>query len=92
MNARAKNHKIGRPKVTADSIPDLFYKYYPQYKNGNINKLEFCRLSKLSYPSIYKYLGIVENKNSCSSQNNSRGPRAAQDASGEHKNIVKINF
>ena len=63
VNARAKGHKIGRPKVTADDIPDLFYKYYPQYKNGNLNKAEFCRLSKLAYPTIYKYLRIVENKN-----------------------------
>lgn len=60
VNARAKGRIGGRPKTTADDIPELFYKYYPQYKNGNINKSEFSRLCKLSYPTIYKYLKIVE--------------------------------
>ena len=46
-----------------DNIPESFYKYYPMYKNNQINKKEFSRLSKLSYPSIYKYLDIVEKNN-----------------------------
>ena len=40
----------------------IFYKYYSQYKNGGISKLEFGKLSELSMPTIYKYLSIVENK------------------------------
>ena len=59
-NARANGRIGGRPKTTKDDIPELFYKYYPMYKNSNINKKEFSRLAKLSYPSIYKYLSIVE--------------------------------
>lgn len=62
INARTKGRIGGRPKTTVDDIPELFYKYYPQYKNGNINKSEFSRLSKISYPTIYKYIRIVENK------------------------------
>lgn len=42
--------------------PDLFYRYYPMYKNNQINKKELSRLSKLSYPSIYKYIDLVETK------------------------------
>ena len=61
-NARAKGRIGGRPKTTIDDIPDSFYKYYPQYKKGDINKSEFSRLCILSYPTIYKYLNIVENK------------------------------
>ena len=53
---------LGRPKTTINNIPDLFYKYYPMYKNKQINKKEFSRLSKLSYPSIYKYIEIVEKR------------------------------
>ena len=60
-NAKAKGKIIGRPKTTADDIPGIFYKHYPKFKNGDINKLEFSRLCNLSYPSIYKYLAIVEN-------------------------------
>lgn len=61
-NAKAKGKSIGRPAVTADSIPGVFYKHYPKYKNGEINKKEFSRLCDLSYPTIYKYLSIVEGK------------------------------
>lgn len=62
QNAKAKGKIVGRPKTTSDKIPDTFYKYYPDYKNGRINKSEFSRLAKISYPSIYKYLNIVEAK------------------------------
>lgn len=59
-NAKAQGKAIGRPAVTADTIPAIFYKHYPKYKKGEINKAEFARLCKLSYPTIYKYLQIVE--------------------------------
>lgn len=58
-NARAKGKAIGRPPVTADGIPSIFYKHYPKYQKGEINKKEFSRLCNLSYPTIYKYLRII---------------------------------
>lgn len=61
-NAVKSGKTLGRPKTTKDNIPDLFYKYYPMYKSNQINKKEFSRLSKLSYPIIYKYIDIVETK------------------------------
>ncbi len=61
-NAKAKGKAIGRPSVTADSIPAIFYKHYPKYKKGEINKREFSRLCNLSYPTIYKYLSIVDGR------------------------------
>ncbi len=61
-NAKAKGKTIGRPVVTANDIPAIFYKHYPMYKNGQINKRELSRLCSLSYPTIYKYLNIVEQK------------------------------
>lgn len=60
-NARLKGKKIGRPMTTLDTIPNIFYKDYPVYKEGKINKKEFSRLSSLSYPTIYKYIQLVEN-------------------------------
>ena len=60
QNAKAKGKKIGRPAVSAEDIPSIFYKHYPKYKKGEINKKEFSRLCKVSYPTIYKYLHIVE--------------------------------
>ncbi len=66
QNARAKGKTLGRPQVTADDIPNIFYKHYPKYKRGDINKKDFSRLCSLSYPTIYKYLKIVEGKtNEC---------------------------
>lgn len=62
QNAKAKGKIVGRPSTTVDDIPAIFYKHYPKYKSGEINKKEFSRLCSLSYPTIYKYLGIVENK------------------------------
>lgn len=59
-NAKAKGKSIGRPKVTEDSIPNVFYKHYPKYKKGEISKKDFSRLCSLSYPTIYKYLHILE--------------------------------
>ena len=56
QNAKAKGRKIGRPATTAEDIPSVFYKHYPKYKKGEINKAEFSRLCELSYPTIYKYL------------------------------------
>lgn len=60
QNAKAKGQKIGRPSTTSDDIPSIFYKHYPKYKKGEINKKEFSRLCSLSYPTIFKYLNIVE--------------------------------
>lgn len=59
-NSKAKGKIIGRPPTNADNIPTVFYKHYPKYKNGEINKKEFSRLCNLSYPTIYKYLKLIE--------------------------------
>ena len=61
-NAKANGKIIGRPQKTADDLPAIFYRHYPKYKNGEINKKELSRLCDLSYPTIYKYLALVEKK------------------------------
>ena len=60
QNAKAKGKTIGRPPVIADDIPAIFYKHYPKYKKGELSKKDLSRLCSLSYPTIYKYLHIVE--------------------------------
>ena len=32
-NARAKGAKIGRPQITVEDIPAVFYRHYPAFKN-----------------------------------------------------------
>ena len=62
QNAKAKGVKLGRPTTSENQIPSSFFKHYPKYKRGEINKAEFARLCSLSYPTIFKYIGIVEGR------------------------------
>lgn len=59
--SREKGIIGGRPKTSKENIPDIFYKYYPMYKTGQLNKVEFSKITGLSRSSIYKYIDIVEN-------------------------------
>ena len=59
-NARAKGKRIGRPRITKDSIPAVFYRHYPAYRNGSLNISEFARVCDLSRTTVYKYIGLLE--------------------------------
>jgi len=61
-NARAKGKQIGRPSATAEDIPAIFYRHYPKYAKGEINKAEFARLCNLSYPTVFKYIRLAEER------------------------------
>ena len=58
-NAKAKGKRIGRPQITGDTIPSVFYRHYPAYRSGQLNISEFARVCAVSRTTIYKYLGIV---------------------------------
>ena len=60
QNAKEKGSPIGRPKTSYDNLPQIFFKYYPKFKTGLINKQDLSRLCSLSYPTIIKYIKIVE--------------------------------
>ena len=62
QNAKAKGVAIGRPATSEETIPSTFFKYYPKYKRGEINKAEFARLCSVSYPTIFKYIALVEGR------------------------------
>lgn len=59
-NAKAKGVKIGRPQITADNIPQVFYRHYPAYKNNQLNLSEFARVCNMSRTTIYKYISLLE--------------------------------
>lgn len=59
-NAKAKGKPIGRPRTTLDDIPSLFYKYYPRYKEGQMNISELARMCELSRPTVYKYIRMMK--------------------------------
>ena len=62
QNAKAKGVKIGRRATSEEDIPSVFYKHYPKYARREINKAEFARLCSVSYPTIFKYIAIVEGR------------------------------
>ena len=59
-NAREKGSKIGRPETTADKIPSVFMKYYPKYRQGEMNVTELSRLCKMSRTTVYKYIELLK--------------------------------
>lgn len=59
-NARAKGKVLGRPQLTLESIPTVFFKHYPLYKARNINATEFASMCKCSRTTLYKYLKLYE--------------------------------
>ena len=61
VNARAKGKKIGRPKISASTIPKKFWEYYGLFKEGRISITEFSKLMESSRTSVYRYIRIAEN-------------------------------
>ena len=59
-NARAKGKTLGRPKVTPEGLPKNFIKYYNQWKNKDIKKVEFARLLNVSRPTLDLYIETYE--------------------------------
>ena len=59
-NAKSKGVKLGRPQITAEQIPPIFYRHYPSYKSGSLNLSEFARVCGLSRTTVYKYVKIVD--------------------------------
>ena len=58
-NAAAKGKQIGRPQITKEDIPAIFYKHYPAYVAGKLNVSELARVCGLSRPTVYKYLKLM---------------------------------
>ena len=59
-NAKAKGVRIGRPELTKDDIPAIFYRHYPSYVSGELNVSELARVCDMSRTMVYKYIGLVE--------------------------------
>ena len=59
-NAKAKGVKLGRPQITKDDIPQIFYRHYPAFVKGELNVSELARVCGLSRNTVYKYVGLLE--------------------------------
>ena len=58
-NAKAKGVRLGRPQMTKDDIPQIFYRHYPAYLSGELNVSELARACDLSRNTAYKYIDIL---------------------------------
>ena len=59
-NAKAKGIKLGRPPLIKDDIPQIFYRHYPTYKNGQLNISELARVCDMSRTTVYRYIKVIE--------------------------------
>ena len=59
-NAKAKGVRIGRPQLTKDKIPPIFYRHYAAYVNGELNISELARVCDMSRTTVYKYIEILK--------------------------------
>ncbi len=59
-NARAKGVKLGRPQITKDDIPQVFYRHYPAFVKGELNVSELARVCDLSRNTVYKYIDLLK--------------------------------
>lgn len=59
-NARSKGVRLGRPQMTKDDIPQIFYRHYPAFAKGELNVSELARVCGLSRNTVYKYVGMME--------------------------------
>ncbi len=60
--ARSKGRQIGRPCLTAETLPENFVNVYPAYKDGMIKKITLSRMVGVSRPTLDKYIALMEEK------------------------------
>ena len=59
-NAKAKGAAMGRPRKTADDVPQAVKDKLPAYKAGEISAAELARQTGYSRQVIYKYLRLLD--------------------------------
>ena len=57
--AKAKVVRIGRPELTKDDIPAIFYRHYPSYVSGALNIAELARVCDMSRTRVYRYIKVI---------------------------------
>ena len=59
-NAKAKGVRIGRPELTREDIPPIFYRHYPSYISGELNISELARVCNMSRTRVYRYIKVLK--------------------------------
>ena len=58
-NARAKGASMGRPRKTAEHVPEGVKNLLPRYEKGEFSKAEYARMAGISRFTLYKYLRLL---------------------------------
>ena len=58
--AKAQGKVLGRRKLTVDDLPKNFIRYYNQWQDKSILKIEFARLLNVSRPTLDLYIKTYE--------------------------------
>jgi len=58
-NAKAKGKRMGRPRKTAEHVPEHVKNLLPGYKRGEFNKTKYAELAGISRFTLYKYLRLL---------------------------------
>ena len=92
-NAIEKGAVVGRPKVSIDDIPDNFKKYYDIYKKNNLKKIDLVNMSRLSRPTVDKYIKILENTEVKEIENKNTKDKVKNTKKSDNKeiNAQKVN-
>lgn len=92
-NAIEKGAVVGRPKVSIDDIPDNFKKYYDIYKKNDLKKIDLVNMSRLSRPTVDKYIKILENTEVKEIENkNTKGKvKNIKKADSKENKVEKVN-
>lgn len=92
-NAVDKGAVVGRPKVSIDDISDNFKKYYDIYKKNNLKKIDLVNMSRLSRPTVDKYIKILENTEVKEIENKNTKDKVKNTKKSDNKeiNAQKVN-
>ncbi|GHU59961.1 resolvase [Clostridia bacterium] len=61
-NAKSKGAKIGRPKLSSDTLPVKFLRHYQKYVNKEIKATELADLSGIDRSTMYRYIEVMNKK------------------------------
>ena len=59
-NAKTKGVRIGRPELTKEDIPPIFYRHYSSYISGELNVSELARVCNMSRTRVYRYIKVLK--------------------------------
>jgi len=59
-NAKEQGARMGRPRKTAEDIPQKVLELLPEYRAGKFTKIEFAKRAGIARSALYKYLGLLD--------------------------------